>query len=268
MERIDPVLETPLPADAARSRRIMDLVLAAGQLLLENGAEVFRVEQTMRFIANSFALQDFHVYVLTNGIFASAMDGQVAEVRNVPNHTVHLARVDAVNSLSRQIAAGLVTLEEAEVRLKAAGEIPSPSDWGQRMACSLGAFCFALLFGGRALDGVVAAVSGFLLSSYLIWCDRHHAHSIFRKMTGAALVSVCCLIGSGLLGADANMATIGTLMILTPGVAFTMGIRDFANSDYLSGSIRMMDALLVGGSIAGGAGLVMALYSLWTGGLV
>ena len=34
--------------DAEQRRRIMDFIMAAGQTLLENGAEVFRVEQCKR----------------------------------------------------------------------------------------------------------------------------------------------------------------------------------------------------------------------------
>ena len=51
---------------------------------------------------------------------------------------------------------------------------------------------------------------------------------------------------------SANAAIIGALMVLTPGVALTMGVRDILNGDYLSGSIRLLDALLIAGSIAGG----------------
>lgn len=57
----------PFPDEELR-RRIMDFIMAAGQTLLENGAEVFRVEQTMEIMARSFHLREFHVYVLTNGI--------------------------------------------------------------------------------------------------------------------------------------------------------------------------------------------------------
>ena len=60
-------------------------------------------------------------------------------------------------------------------------------------------------------------------------------------------------------------AIIGTLMILTPGIAFTMGIRDFVQGDYLSGTIRMIDALLIAASIAIGTGLVLGAYAAWTG---
>ena len=42
--------------------------------------------------------------------------------------------------------------------------------------------------------------------------------------------------------------------------AARMGVRDILNGDYLSGSIRLLDALLIAGSIAGGVvlGWIMA----------
>ena len=44
-----------------------------------------------------------------------------------------------------------------------------------------------------------------------------------------------------------------------------MGIRDFVQGDYLSGTIRMIDALLIAASIAIGTGLVLSFTSLLTG---
>lgn len=44
-----------------------------------------------------------------------------------------------------------------------------------------------------------------------------------------------------------------------------MGIRDFVQGDYLSGTIRMIDALLIAASIAIGTGFVLSLISLLTG---
>ncbi len=42
----------------------LDLILDAGQTMLENGGEVFRAQQTMEIMARSLQLQEFHVYVL------------------------------------------------------------------------------------------------------------------------------------------------------------------------------------------------------------
>ena len=258
--------ERGLYPDGEQRRRIMDFIMAAGQTLLENGAEVFRVEQTMEIMAASFHLREFHVYVLTNGIFASAGTAEMSEVRNVPTRTTHLGRVAAVNQLSRQIASGEVdTIDEAETRLAQARSIPFPKGWVQIAAGMGGAFCFALIFGGTLRSALAAALAGFLASGYLLLCGRHDLPGGFCKISCAALITLACILGCSLLGTSASHAIIGSLMILTPGIAFTMGIRDFVQGDYLSGTIRMIDALLIAASIAIGTGLVLSLYTFFTG---
>ena len=61
-----------------------NLIMDCGQAMLANGGEVFRAQDTMEIMARSFGIVDFHVYVLTNGIFASAQNGTVSAVRHVP----------------------------------------------------------------------------------------------------------------------------------------------------------------------------------------
>ena len=219
--------------DEELRRRIMDFIMAAGQTLLENGAEVFRVEQTMEIMARSFHLREFHVYVLTNGIFASAGTAEISEVRNVPTRTTHLGRVAAVNALSREIAEGSMSLDEAESRLVLARCIPFPKDWVQLVSGMCGAFCFALIFGGTLLSALAAALAGFLASGYLLLCEQHELPGGFCKISCAALITLVCILACRMLGTPASHSIIGSLMILTPGIAFTMGIRDFVHGDYL-----------------------------------
>ena len=53
-------------------------------------------------------------------------------------------------------------------------------------------------------------------------------------------------------------------MVLTPGVSLAMGIRDIINADYLSGAIRLLDAVLVAGCLAGGVVLTYtAALAIW-----
>ena len=87
-------------------RRAMRLTADAGALLLASGGEVSRVQQTMEIMARCLHIEDFHVYVLTNGIFSSTSLGNVSEVRHVPAVSIHLDRVEAVNALSRRLAQG------------------------------------------------------------------------------------------------------------------------------------------------------------------
>ena len=249
--------------DGEERRRIMDFIMAAGQTLLENGAEVFRAEQTRQIMARSLHLREFHVYVLTNGIFASAGTAEISEVRNVPVRTIHLGRVAAVNELSREIAAGQVNLEQAELQLVAARRIPFPGGLAQVLSGAIGSAAFAMMFGGGIWEAVAAAAAGGTVNLYLWLCRRLPA--LIQKITGAALITLVCILVCGALGASVNHAVIGALMILTPGVAFTMSIRDFVKGDYLSGTIRLIDAILVAACLACGTGLVLRAHTLLTG---
>ncbi len=238
----------------------LDLILDAGQTMLENGGEVFRAQQTMEIMARSLRLQEFHVYVLTNGIFASARpDGgeSLSMVRHVPAVSIHLGRVEAVNELSRELADGQLDLPRARHRLSEAQAVGSTPPRAEQLACVVGSACFAYLFGGTPVDMLVAAVAGLMES---IICQQFGKRRINRIFTDIIAAGICTLWALGVSffvpALDVNTATIGALMVLTPGVALTMGIRDIINADYLSGAIRLLDAVLIAGSIA--CGVVLA----------
>ena len=61
---------------------------------------------------------------------------------------------------------------------------------------------------------------------------------------------------------------IGSIMPLVPGLAFVNAIRDIADSDFLSGTVRMIDALLVFVYIAVGVGVTLSAYNNMGGGLM
>ena len=208
-----------------------NLIMDCGQAMLANGGEVFRAQDTMEIMARSFGIVDFHVYVLTNGIFASAQNGTVSAVRHVPVVSTNLGHVEAINAISRRVADGELDLNSAQLEFERMKRMPTLSPLYNCVAGTMGAGCFAMLFGGGLPEMLVGALGGLLAYPAL----------------------------------QVNFAIIGALMVLTPGVALTMGIRDIINSDYLSGTIRLVDALLVAGCLAVGVTLGYTLLSTVTG---
>lgn len=79
--------------------RAMKLTTEAGHILLENGAEISRVEDTMRRIATAYGVDEKSFFVLSNGIIATARDYAWAEF--IPIKGTQLSRVVDVNQLSR-----------------------------------------------------------------------------------------------------------------------------------------------------------------------
>ena len=252
--------------ELAQQQKVMELVMDAGRTLLENGAEVFRVQETMQIMAQSLGLANFNVYVITNGIFASVDGGVSAQIRNVPTQDIHLSRVAGVNDLSRRIAAGCLDADQAVQELQQVKAIPYPSRVVHLLACAMGSACFALLFGGALPDAAAAFGAGLLLQAFLLLAGRARLNKIITRLAGSAVLALIALVMALLVPAlHMDKIIIGALMTMTPGVALTTSIRDFVNGDYLSGTIRMIDALLIAGALACGVGLVLSVVRMGLG---
>ena len=77
---------------------------------------------------------------------------------------------------------------------------------------------------------------------------KHNISKIIVNIIGGAIITVWAILALHLpfLGnIKMDGMIIGSIMPLVPGLAFVNAIRDIADSDFLSGTVRMIDALLV-----------------------
>ena len=47
-----------------QGKSVLELTTRIGEVLLKNGGEIFRVQQTMQIVAKAYGVSGFHVYVL------------------------------------------------------------------------------------------------------------------------------------------------------------------------------------------------------------
>ena len=279
-----------------QSRRALELVTRIGEVLLKNGGEIFRVQQTMQLVAKAYGIPGFQVYVLANGLFDSMQEegrtitrpvesgdaagqehlfGQehlasqahlASQVRYVPLSSVHLGRVAAVNNLSREIVAQKYTVEEASRKIEQIDKLPFTSNAVQTLMSGLGAGAFCILFGGSLLDSAAAFLSGLVLWIFVLFLTARGANKIMVNILASALVTAMGVLFFHLFsfGDSMDMIVIGSIVPLLPGVPLTNSIRDYLNGDYLSGTIRMIDAVLVACCIALGVGIVLRVFQLVT----
>lgn len=253
-----------------RSESAAGLSFKMGEALLRNGAEIFRVQETMERVARAYDIEEYDVYVLSNAIFANAVENGEkidTKLKFVPGSTVHFGRIVGINQLSREIVAGKVSVEEAYARLHEIVSIPYTHPIRLDLACAVGSACFSYLFGGTVFDAAAAFICGFVLQVFLNAIDSRTASKFIINLASSAVVAVCAvLLFTVGLGDSLDKIIIGSIIRLVPGVALTTSIHDFLNGDYLSGTIRMIDAFLVGGCIAIGVGAVVMTYISLTGG--
>lgn len=252
-----------------QTREVMEAALEAGHILLENGAEIFRVEETMDRICHHYGLASGNAFVLSNGIFVTAGDTKeqvFAKVQHIPVSGSQLDKVVAVNQLSREIAQGKYTVQEAREALKRIRNMQGKTRWARILASGLGSGAFCVLFGGNLQDALSSAAAGLLLYLFVLGMGERLSKMVFN-IAGSALVTLLCgFFGFVGLGVHMDFMIMGSVMPLIPGVPFVNAIRDMANGDYISGSVRMLDALLTFVCIAIGVGLGTALLHGTLGG--
>ena len=259
---------------------VLEVASIAGHILLENGAEISRVEDIMARISTYFGVDKGNFFVLSNGIFTTGSNGgkvekaggqasTYANVEFIPIRPIQLQKVVEVNQLSYDISAGKCSLEEARVRLEKIRSTPAKPMWEQILGSALGASGFCAVFGGGWLDCGAAFVVGCLLYLFIFLVSGRYMSRIVAGICNALFVNLLCLLfyRLGLVNSLANVI-IGAVMPLIPGVPFVNGVRDLANSDYLAGLTRLTDALLGFFCIAIGVSVGFMLDGVLFGGIV
>ena len=250
-----------------RSEDILSLASDAGHILLENGAEISRVEETMKRIAEHYGEEREHFFVLSNGIFTTGQS--YANVDFIPIKGARLDKVVEVNQLSREISDGKHSLDEARVRLEEIRNLADKPLWERIAGAALGSGAFCAIFGGSFLDCAAALVTGTLTYLTLVLaCAPRMSKALGNICSGAVGTLLCILFQNWGFGQSLGNMIIGTLIPLIPGVAFTNGLRDIADEDYLAGITRLLDALLVFLSIAIGVCVTFLLHSYIAGGMI
>lgn len=232
----------------------LDLAYEAGSILLENGAEISRVEETIRRIASHYGVEGEDLFVLSNGIIAT--DKNYARSRFIPIKGASLDKVVAVNQLSRKVEQGEYSLEQLEYRLKQIRAMKAKPAWEQILASAVGSAAFCIIFGGGFMDCIASFVAGMVLWVYMLFVASKRLSRIVGTASGGLIATLICF-GMYRLGLGNHLSNmiIGAIIPLIPGVPFTNGIRDMANEDYIAGTTRLLDAMLTFFCIALGVAL-------------
>jgi uncharacterized membrane protein YjjP (DUF1212 family) len=246
-----------------------DLIYDMGEMMLENGAEIKRVESVVRHAAAALDLKEFDDFIMINGIFLTARCNDhivEARARAVPIATISLGRIDAINTLSRELSEHEITPEAAQRRLYYIKRRSYTSLRLQFIAYALGSASFCYVFGGTFWDSCGAFVLGLILAAYSLLVVPHLHMSQIASITTESMVvtAAACLFVQGLPLLRLNSLIVGGIMCLVPGVAIVNAIRYIFSADYTSGTAQMINAVVTSLCISLGVGLTLSFYHLIT----
>ncbi len=85
-------------------------------------------------------------------------------------------------------------------------------------------------------------------------------NGFFQTLIGAAIASLLALLLTRIgVGENVDAITIGTLMVLVPGMALTNAMREIMAGDIISGVNRTAEAILTAAAISLGVVISLAI---------
>ncbi|MDO4855138.1 MAG: threonine/serine exporter family protein [Limosilactobacillus gorillae] len=236
--------------------------LLAGQILIENGSNMERVNDTMYRIAANAGLKSFQAFTTVTGVVASSDHCANAQVVDVRIRRNDLTRIAQVNAISRDFADHKIELKEAYQRLSMVDQTSTKQPvLLQCLAAAIMSFTLMIVFTGDTQDTLAAFLVGgssywvylWLVSTFRV---RYLGEFCTALMIGA-LASTVVHFG---LAQRVDDIIIGSIMSLVPGVPITNAARDIVSGNGISGITRMLEALLTAAAI--GCAIVLVLRYL------
>lgn len=256
------------PPDDLTVEKILDIGLDVGVAMLECGAEIHRVEDTMTRICKAYGACEIEVFAITSLIVAQIRmsDGTYSsQTRRIHHSRNHLARLEKLNALSREICKTPLPYNTVNQRLKEIHRYRPVPEWLCYVGGMLATGCFAIFFGGTWLDGLAAAVIGFVIT-LIERCGKPIINAMASAFINAFIAGVLALLCVSIgFGHNADMVIIGTIMLEIPGMAFGNALRDLLCGDILAGTLRFIQAILQALIMAAGYLGAMILVGQFTG---
>ncbi|TCQ07936.1 threonine/serine exporter family protein [Serpentinicella alkaliphila] len=255
------------------SKKLLKMTLYTAEILLQSGAETYRVEDTIVRMCTSRGFDYVESFVTPTGIFLSLNNkGDKPEdiitlVRRIKSRSINLNRVAKVNDFSRQFVSSDMSIEEAFNILKDIDKIkPYPALIHAIFGGIASAFV-TLLFGANIFEFMAAFITSIMVTFSIKNLDKISFPPFLTNISGGCVATIFAIIFASLYPAiRIDMVVVGAIMVMVPGVAITNAVRDSISGDLISGLAKAAEAVIIATSIAFGVGFILQLWILISGG--
>jgi len=242
-------MQSNLSRFSAGETQDIRLICTAAQMVLENGGETYRVEETAMRMASGLGLEDVNVVAFPTSIYVNV--GSYCRIRRITRRGTNSARLASINDVSRRVERGELNADGAERELAA---IAADLGWRQMTliaAYGVSAASFSLLFGGGFATLLVTLVIGMLVQAIQPLFDQLSMGKLLFNFSGGFLTAVLAEAAAHAVSyGSVNAAIIGGIMPMLTGLLMTTAVRDTMYGDLISGICRAVEALLLAGCVA------------------
>ncbi|MBS4534223.1 threonine/serine exporter family protein [Clostridium sp. D2Q-14] len=243
-------------------KNLLVMSILAGKIMLRNGAETYRVEDTIIRICKSRNIQYVETFVTPTGIFLSVEheDKLFSYIKRIKSISIDLHKISEVNNFSRKFVNSDMSISEGMKILESIDTIPTFKSIVRYIFGGVAGGFFTLMFQGSFLDFIASFITSFTLLILLDYIKKIPITFFLSNIIGSIFITLFSIALFKLgIGNDINKIIIGSLMPLVPGVVITNAIRDFISGDFLSGTSRAIEGIIIALAIAFGVGIILRL---------
>ena len=245
---------------------LAECLLDMGALLLDCGAEISRVEDTLCRMGKAYGARHVDAFVITSIISLTLEfpnEEPLTETRRIYSSTgTDFHRLEDLNRISRSCCQSPLPPEELRNSLQKVSEGRKPFSV-ILVGSILAAGAFSIFFGGSFPDAVAAVVFAVCIS----FLQKHFENYQVTPVGSNLLISFFIGLGAGLLcllipSLHMDKILIGDIMLLIPGLAMTNSIRNMLGGNTISGMIRLTESLIWAFALAGGFMIAIRIIDL------
>ena len=240
--------------------KTLSLFMDIGAMMIRNGSEVKRVEDTLRRMGAAYGAERMDVFAITSTLVCTMNmpDGSVCSMtRGTRDGTkTDFRKLERINALSREYCRERFDTGTLKVRIEKIERTAAP-----RLRVCIGSILaagtLAVFFGGNVMDGVLAGGVAVIIWLMQVYFAPICTNNILFNFLCSFVTGVLIGVTGHFLPIHGDKVMIGDIMLLIPGLALTNAVKDMFVGDTITGSLRLVESLLWAAAIACGFALAV-----------
>ncbi|MBE6774196.1 MAG: threonine/serine exporter family protein [Clostridia bacterium] len=238
------------------SEKILSLALDLGKSMVQCGAEINRVEETVRHICSAYGIHKTQVFSVISMVYATVIEknGKTnTQMRRIYSYAPNFDRLEQINALSRKICAERPPIEEAAAELKSIFVKKKKFRPTVCLGYIIAAMAFTVFFGGNFADSVASAPIALVIYLINAYVKSTGVNRLFFTALSSAAAGFLAIFFVHIgFGENANMIMIGDIMLIVPGLMIVNSVREMLCGDIMSGLLRLLESVMIALAIACG----------------
>lgn len=238
------------------SEKVLSFALDLGKSMVQCGAEINRVEETVRRVCFAYGMKSTHVFSIISMVYATVIEksGRThTQMRRIYSYAANFDRLEQLNSLSRKICREVPDIDEAAEELSKLFVVKNPFRPTVCLGYLIAAMAFTVFFGGTMWDAVASAPIALVIYLMNAYIKSTGVNRLFYTALSSFVAGFLALtfVNYG-FGENANMIMIGDIMLIIPGLMLVNSVREMLCGDIMSGLLRLLESVILSMAIACG----------------